>query len=321
MSADGGTLYVANSGNNDVAVVDLGKDKVSGMIPVGWYPTSVVLADDKLWVTNGRGLGAGPNNGPGYPDPYSPGRAAEDQYAGSMIPGTLSVVPTPSAGELRKLSEQVVANNAFDERGKVRTPTGTGSVIPRRVGQPSPIKHVIYVVKENRTYDQVLGDLGQGNGDPSLTLFGDDSAPNTRALARQFTTLDNFYADAEISANGWNWVTAANSNSYAEQQWPANYSSRKGEYPSENADPAIGPNVDPANSHLWNKLADNDVSFRNYGFYTSLNATSPLPATTSDPVLSPATNPDYPGYNLNCPDSSGTWEPRQEGCGPGRIDT
>jgi YVTN family beta-propeller protein len=320
-SPDGKTLYVANSGNNDVAVIDLARDTVTGMIPVGWYPTSVVATGGRLWVTNGRGLGAGPNNGPGHPDPYSSTPTAEDQYSGSMIRGTLSIVPTPSPAELTRLTKQVVANNAFDERGRVRTPAGTGSVIPRRVGQPSPIKHVIYVVKENRTYDQVLGDLGRGNGDPSLTLFSSDSAPNTHALARQFTTFDNFYADAEVSAGGWNWVTAANSNHFAEEQWPANYSSRGGIYPSENGDPAIGPNAQPTDSHLWNQLADSHVSFANYGFYVNLDAPTPLPAESADPVLDKATNHDFTGFNLKCPDSSGTFTPLDPGCGPGRIDT
>jgi YVTN family beta-propeller protein len=320
-SPDGKTLYVANSGNNDVAVIDLARDAVTGMIPVGWYPTSVAITGGRLWVTNGRGLGAGPNNGPGHPDPYRSEPAAENQYSGSMIRGTLSIVATPSPTQLARLSKQVVANNAFDERGRVRTPAGTGSVIPRRVGQPSPIKHVIYVVKENRTFDQVLGDLGRGNGDPSLTLFGRDSAPNTHALAEQFTTFDNFYADAEVSANGWNWVTAANSNNFAEQQWPANYSSRGGLYPSENGDPAIGPNAQPMDSHLWNQLADSHVSFANYGFYVNLSSPSPLPADSADPVLDKATNHQFTGFTLECPDSSGTFTPLDPGCGPGRIDT
>ena len=112
-----------------------------------------------------------------------------------------------------------------------------GAIVPLRPGDRTPIKHVIYVVKENRTYDQVLGSVGKGNGDTSLNLFGDESAPNTRDLARRFTTTDNFYADAEVRANGWNWVVQANSNPYAEQMWPANYSGRKAPYPSENNNP------------------------------------------------------------------------------------
>lgn len=324
LSKDAGTLYVANSGNNDVAVLDLARSSgspVVGMIPTGWYPTSLHVAGGNLWVTNGKGLGAGPNDGPGRPDPTQPGRVAEDQYIGSMMRGTLSTVPLPDAEQLAAYSEQVVANNGFDERSAVRVPTGAPpGAIPRRVGDPSPIKHVIYVVKENRTYDQVLGSLGKGNGDPSLNLFGDDSAPNTRALSRQFTTFDNFYADAEISANGWNWVTAANSNSFAEQQWPSNYSGRGGIYSSESGDPALSPGAMPSDAHIWDQLADADVSFRNYGFFTDFTSRPPN-VTAVDPVLDAATNRDFVGYDMSCPDSSGTFEPMKEDCGPGRVDT
>src|SRR6516162_8829676 len=100
------------------------------------------------------------------------------------------------------------------------------SVIPQHLGDPSPIKHIIYVIKENRTYDQVLGSLGRGNGDPSLNLFGDESAPNQRALAKRFVLLDNFYADSEVSADGWNWATGALANTYVQKNWPSNYSPR-----------------------------------------------------------------------------------------------
>ena len=125
-------------------------------------------------------------------------------------------------------------------------------MVPRHPGQTSPIKHIIYVVKENRAYDQELGSLGKGNGDPSLNLFGDESAPNARELQRRFVTLDNFYADAEVSAQGWMWVVAANSNPYTESGWPANYSDRNYPYPSENGNPAIAPNADPAQLiHRW----------------------------------------------------------------------
>ena len=323
LSPDAKTLYVANSGNNDVAVLDLARpdaNPVVGMVPTGWYPTSVHVAGGALWVTNGKGLGAGPNDGPGRPNPTQPGRPAEDQYAGSMIRGTLSVVPLPDAARLAAYSRQVVANNGFDERTKVRLPAGAPSAVPRRVGDPSPIEHVIYVVKENRTYDQIFGSLGRGNGDPSLNLFGDDAAPNTRALARQFTTFDNFYADAEVSANGWNWVTAANSNPFAEQQWPSNYSGRGGIYSSESGDPALSPAATPADGHVWNSLAEAGVPFRNYGFYTDFTSRPP-DVRGVDPVIDATTNRDFPGYDLSCPDSSGTFAPLKDDCGPGRIDT
>lgn len=305
----GGRLFVANSGNNDVAVVNLGDHKVSGVIPSAWYPSSLAFRDGTLHVTNAKGLGAGPNDGPGHPDPTSPEKKAEDQYSGSMIKGTLSSYEVPTGGQLQKATEQVKNNNRA-------ATAGVGTVVPAQPGGSTPIKHVIYVVKENRTYDQVLGSIGKGNGEPSLNLFGDDSAPNTRALARQFTTIDNFYADAEVSANGWNWVTQANSNPYAEQMWPANYSGRKAPYPSENSNPENAAQ-DPADSYVWQRLDKAGVSFRNYGFFVSNTADG---AVSSDPVLNARTDKDYRGYDLKCPDSSGTFAPLAANCGTPRVD-
>ncbi len=135
-------LYVANSGNNDVDVVDLGSGRSVGVIPTGWYPSSLQVGDGRLWVTSTKGLGAGPNDGPRHPGPYQPS-TAEDQYIGSMQAGLLSTVKEPLAqADLDRSSEQVVNNKGFDERGQVRD-ASDGSVIPRRVGQDSPIKHVI----------------------------------------------------------------------------------------------------------------------------------------------------------------------------------
>src|SRR5262249_44972508 len=153
------------------------------------------------------------------PNPYVSGTPA-NQYVGSMAVGSLSIVPMPTASQLDTYTQQVVHNNGFDERSQLRMAAQdrpVAQVIPRRPGDPSPIKHVIYVVRENRTYDQVLGSLGVGNGEPSLNLFDDASAPNTRTLARRFVTLDNFYADAEVSADGWNWSTAAEANTYVQK--------------------------------------------------------------------------------------------------------
>ncbi|WP_235780763.1 bifunctional YncE family protein/alkaline phosphatase family protein [Sinomonas notoginsengisoli] len=305
----GGRLFVANSGNNDVAVVDIADHSVSGVIPSAWYPSSLAFRGGTLHVTNAKGLGAGPNDGPGHPDPTSTAKTAENQYSGSMIKGTLSSYEVPTGGQLQKATEQVKNNNR-------PATTGVGAVVPSQAGGQTPIKHVIYVVKENRTYDQVLGNIGQGNGDPALNLFGDDSAPNIRALAKRFTTIDNFYADAEVSANGWNWVTQANSNPYAEQMWPANYSGRKAPYPSENSNPENAAQ-DPSNSYVWQRLDKAGVSFRNYGFFVNNTANG---AVSSDPVLNAKTDKDYRGYDLKCPDSSGTFAPLATNCGTPRVD-
>jgi YVTN family beta-propeller protein len=316
LSPDERTLYVANSGNNDIAVVDVASGKVKGLVPTAWYPTAAVPVGDKLFVTNAKGLGAGPNNGPGHPNPESSKPTSPDQYSGSMIVGTLSVIPKPDdSDQLRRWTEQVRRNNGFDEHGEVHD-SAQSEIMPTRVGQASPIKHVIYVVKENRTYDQVFGSPGKGNGDSKLNLFGDESAPNSRQLQKDFVTFDNFYADAEVSAQGWNWAVAANSNPYSEQGWPANYSPRGHSYPSESGDPAIAPNRDPANAYIWDRLKGAGVSFRNYGFYVSPKDGG---FSAADPVLDANTDHNFRGFDLNCADSAGTFTPGAN-CGTPRID-
>jgi YVTN family beta-propeller protein len=318
LSSDGRTLYVANAGNNDIAVVDTASGRIKGLIPTGWYPTALVATDRALYVTNGKGLGAGPNNGPGHPNPYDPATPAPDQYAGSMMVGTLSTVPLPvTDAQLRAWTEQVARNDGFSLPGKARSPGAGSAIVPRHPGERSPIQHVIYVVKENRTYDQVFGSLGKGNGDPTLNLFGPESAPNSRTLESQYVTLDNFYADAEVSAQGWNWSVAANSNPYSEQVWPANYSDRGAPYPSESADPAIAPNRDPAQAYIWDRLAAAHISFRNYGFYVDPQPDGSVHAT--DPVLDAHTDHAFRGFDLACPDSPGSFTPRKPSCGPARF--
>ena len=301
LSPDERTLYVSNSGNNAVAVVDVVAEKVAGTVPTAWYPTGVVATADKLFVANAKGLGAGPNDGPGYPDPTATTPRSPDQYVGSMMTGTLSTVPLPlSADRLATYTRTVRANDGFD-----RPAPGTD-------GAPA-IKHVIYVVQENRTFDQVFGSLGKGDGDKSLNLFGQESAPNQRQLQRKFVTLDNFYANAEISAQGWNWSVAANSNPYAEALWPANYSGRKGTYPSESHDPAVAPNKDVDDAYIWHRLEQKGVSFRNYGFYVdSANK-------AADPVLDAHTDHAFHGYDLACPNNPDTFTARSLACGTPRF--
>jgi YVTN family beta-propeller protein len=311
LSGDGATLYVANSGNNDIAVVQTSTGRVTGLIPTGWYPSAIIATADRLLVANAKGLGAGPNDGPNHPNPYST-YTAPNQYSGSMMVGTLTRVGLPlKRDQLQRWTQQVNDNNGFGERATADTANGF-SVVPRRPGESSPIKHVIYVVRENRTYDQELGSLGKGNGDATLNLFGDESAPNTRALARQFSTVDNFYANAEVSAQGWNWVVAGNSNPYSEQTWVANYSGRNHPYPSEVNDPAIAPQQ-PSDAYIWQRLAKAGVSYRNYGFYVGRDATGQFVA--GDQGLNANTDHAYTGFNMACPDSA-TNVPLAPSCGP-----
>jgi YVTN family beta-propeller protein len=304
LSTDHKTLYVTGAGNNDVVAVDVASRRVLGALPTAWYPSGVVATDDRLLVVNGKGLGAGPNDGPGHPDPTSSSPTSPSQYVGSMIVGTLSTVALPlSQGQLSSGSATVARNN--DEKAAKTTQKGF------------PIKHVIYVVQENRTFDQEFGSLGKGNGDPSLNLFGDESAVNSRALQRQYVTFDNFYADAEVSAQGWNWATAAGSPLFSESLWPSNYSGRGAPYPSENGDGAIAPNRAAKDAYIWDRLADQGVSFRNYGFY--VNTTAGNVNTAYDPVLDARTDHAFRGFDMSCPDNPDTFVPLKADCGTPRF--
>jgi YVTN family beta-propeller protein len=296
LAVSGDTLYVANAGNNDVAVIQLGTpDRVRGLIPTAWYPTAVALAPagDELYVVNAKGLGTGPN--PNGPSPYNEERVPADQFVGSMAVGTLSVIPVPDQRRLEAYTRQVLTNNRLGERAPVDS-----QVIPRRAGEPSPIKHVIYVIRENRTYDQVFGSFERGNGDPSLNLFDDSTVPNARELARRFVTLDNFYADAEVSADGWNWSTAAEANTYLQKMWPANYSTgRNRPYDFEGGNLATAPGPVPENAYLWDRLGAAGISYRNYGFWLFRGQVA-----STAPRLVEYTDLNYPGYDMSISDQA-----------------
>jgi YVTN family beta-propeller protein len=215
VSPDGRSVYVALAGENAVAVVDLDRRRVAGFIPTSWYPAAVAATPDgrRPAVVNTNASGAGPNPCGGLtPQPDCGPVPRDGKYSGSMIKGSVQVLEVPRRRELRWLTREVERNNQVHARRR-------GA--PRSAGR---IRHVIYVIKENRTYDQVFGDLPEGDGDPSLALFKDDSAPNHRALAERFGLFDNFYADAEVSADGHNWVTQATATDYVDKTWPINYS-------------------------------------------------------------------------------------------------
>jgi YVTN family beta-propeller protein len=304
LSPDGKTLYVANAGDNDVAAVSLPAGSVAGLMPTGWYPTGIALSPDgqTLYVANAKGLGAGPN--PNGPNPYRSPESGPDQYVGSMIKGTLSIIDVPrNAGQLKKLTEQVIHDDGFDQPGKI---DGGGSqpVVPIKPGATSVIKHVIYVIKENRTYDQVFGSLGKGNGDPSLNLFGEESAPNQRALERRFVTLDNLYAASEVSADGWNWSTQAYANTYNQKNWPADYAdgNRNRGYDFEGGNTANNAAENTADSFIWDRLADAQIGFRNYGFHAT--GTVPALVDPTEPALVANSDLNYAGFNLHVTDQS-----------------
>jgi len=271
LSADGRTLYVANATNNDVAVIDVSKPsagKVTGLIPVGWYPTALALSKDgaMLYVANAKGLMSKPN--PKGPDPNKP-RTDETEYIGGLFNGTVSAIPVPDKKQLAAYTRQVENNNGFSEVAKkiLEKPGKTKSVaIPRRVGEPSLIKHVVYIIKENRTYDQMFGDIPAGNGDPSICIFGNDVTPNHHALAEEFVLFDNFYVDAEVSADGHEWSTAAIATDFVEKTWPTSYSGRGLLYPSEGAFSIAF----PTSGYIWERVAQKGLSYRSYGEFVAM---------------------------------------------------
>jgi len=292
-------LYVANAGNNDVAVFALhgpgGPETLLGRIPTAWYPTSVTVSRDDggLFVTNAKGTGAGPNNTGYYPDltrttgPFVDGycNCEPDRYTGRMIVGTLSGIEVPSEALLRLYTRQVDRDDRVGsgDNGGGRTSGDAASAVAHST---SPIKHVIYIIKENRTYDQVFGDEPQGNGSPSLTLFPRANTPDLHALAERFGLLDNFYADAEVSADGHNWATSANATDYNEKMWPQNYSSpaRNRGYDFEGTSSI---NLSPG-GYLWDAAAAAHVSFRDYGEFAQNGAgPTPIPASQADSCPGP----------------------------------
>ncbi|HEU4904120.1 MAG TPA: alkaline phosphatase family protein, partial [Flavisolibacter sp.] len=267
------SLFIANADNNCLAVFDVAKPGFSqskGFIPTGWYPTNVKVIGRTIYVANGKGLSSAPN--PYGPNPvqkneevvYQHGDSSKPtkvQYIGGLFRGSLSMIPIPSAKTLAAYSRQVYQNTPYSKKKETTAWVEKGNPIPSGKGEKSPIKHVFYIIKENRTYDQVLGDMKEGNGDPSLVLFGENITPNQHALARQFVLLDNFYCNAEVSADGHNWSLGAYATDYLEKTWPTSYGGRGGHYDAEG-------NREIANNKggfLWDNCRRAGVSYRTYG--------------------------------------------------------
>ena len=273
LSDDQRSLYVANADNNCLAVFDVsvpGKSKSKGFIPTGWYPTAVQYVGGKLWIANGKGMHSMAN--PYGPNPvnkkekvtYQKGdtlKSMKVQYIGGLFKGTLSILPAPNEQQLSIFSQAVYKNTPYHKEQELHPGGQAGNPIPSTVGEASPIKHVFYIIKENRTYDQVLSDVPGGNGDTSLLLFGEQITPNQHALAKEFVLLDNFYVNGEVSADGHNWSTAAYATDYLEKTWPTAYGGRGGNYDSE-GNRAV---ANSKNGFIWNLCQKYGVSYRTYG--------------------------------------------------------
>ncbi len=315
LSPDDTRLLVANADNNTVAVLDVSKPgvtQVDGFIPTGWYPTAAMFSRDgrRVFVLSGKGLTSAPN--PRFITRTLPG--GEAQYIGSMLNGTMSIVPTPDRESLETLTKMAYSVTPYSDEHRL-APAGApaASPIPKRVGDASPIKHVFYVIRENRTYDQVFGDMGQGNGDPNLCLFGEAVTPNAHALAREFGLLDNFYVDAEVSYDGHAWSTGAYATDIIEKIWPLNYARRGGEYLSEGGGKmrnAYGNAAAPLNGYIWDAALRKSLEVRSYGEFAEWGPgtlaerqAGKVPARASVPGLEGRVSPSYAPWELRIPDA------------------
>lgn len=301
LTPDGQILLVANADNNNVAVVNVskpGQSRPLGFIPAGWYPTNVRIRsqDRQILIANGKGLQSKAN--PRGPNPVKNPPRNLQEYIGRLNRGTLSVLEFPKPQQLISYSKTAYACSPLDEKLAPRTEQRSpDNPIPAKLGDSSPIKHCIYVIKENRTYDQVFGDLPQGNGDPNLCIFGEKVTPNHHALAKQFVLLDNFYVESEVSADGHEWTVGAYATDFVEKSWPLLYRGGRGviSYPGEGAFKA----AQPAGGYIWDRCAEAGVSYRSYGEFIRNAARPGQPGTAKVKALENHFDPLYRSYDLD----------------------
>lgn len=338
LSPDETTLYVTNGNTNNVAVVSVaqlnGTASVLGLIPTGMYPTALAFSGDGkyMYVVNGKSP-TGPNathckgGGVVLPNLTSAACNASNGYSLQLVKAGLQFMPTPPLNQLPSLTAQVARNNHYDSAESPSTAATMDFLA-------SKIKHIVYIIKENRTYDQVLGDLPVGNGDPNLTEFPASVTPNFHNLAQSFVTLDNFYDTSEVSYDGWAWSTGLTAPDVVIRQTPVNYSFRAGvSYDSEGtnrninlvtrsgtnaSDPDVlpgqtnfaapdGPGNELNAGYIWDGAIRAGLTVRNYGFFVNNlgnatafpNNTSTVQAQAANLALSTRTDVYFRGYDLN----------------------
>jgi len=333
-SKDGDILYVALGDMNAVAVIGTADMQVRGYVPVGWYPSALaVIGEDRLLVANAKGTTL--RNPNPMPDPYDPKR--KNEFILNVLKGNICTVQIPDGDDLAKATQQVIQNNRLTVLSN--PPANPLADIGLAAGK---ITHVFYIIKENRTYDQILGDEPQGNGDPSLVLFGRSITPNQHALAERFVLLDNLYACGEVSGDGWTWSTQGMADAYVVRNIPYHYSHRgrhfdfegqnngyiTGGFPANGDDgkplttmpsfnngaPPI-PDVSNTGRNIWDMARQAGISLRNYGFFLSFN--DKITGVQGDPDNYPCaiglqppghdlagiTDIDYRRFDLDYPDS------------------
>ena len=302
LSPNGTRLYVVEADNNAVAVWDLTSVRLLGRVPVEWYPTAVIATGDSVLVINGKGKGTAPN-----PDLPHPGQGTQNTnertrvaYALGQLNGSLTTLTRNETGDvaIQAMTKRVAAANGWNT-------TKTAATYP-------PFEHVIYVIKENRTYDQVLGDLSQADGDTSLLFFPRPVSPNHHALAERFGIYHRFFVNAEVSATGHNWSTAAYATDYVEKTVPTNYSDRgrnydyegenRGRIPGDDGDDDV---AEPVNGYLWDLAERGKITLRNYGEYVvPVRKAAQITYRGTKKFLDANTNPDFPGFDMQISDQT-----------------
>jgi YVTN family beta-propeller protein len=300
LSPDETRLFVAEADANAVAVYDLmaetsdvataqGDDHLAGRVPVGWYPTSVLAVGDSLFVGNGKGRGTVAN--PQGPQPIVTKERkglSDAQYTLALLRATLTraAVVHATKDELAAFTTRVSRANGWD-------------AAPSATTRYPPIEHVLYVIKENRTYDQVLSDIRQGDGDTSLIFFGRAITPNIHALAERFGLFDRFFVNSEVSNDGHDWTTAAYVTDYREKTTPPDYAHKRNAHDvSDEGEDA----TEPAGGYIWNLAQRAGITYRNYGEFLEPDKNDSTRYVTGKPYLATHSHPAYPGFDMKIPD-------------------
>ena len=313
LDAQGRRLYVVCSDANAVAVADItaAQSTVLGFIPTGWYPTAIrALRDGQIAILSGKGMGSRANpDGPVPTRPNQPlyegGPVTAPGYVAHVQTGTVAFVPpAKDASDLSQFTATVLQNSPYSD-DVLYGPNQDAQLayFARSAEHVSPIEHVIYIIRENRTYDQVLGDIDKGNGDKSLTLFGEQVTPNIHELARDFILYDNFYENSDVSADGHNWANAAIAPEFTMKIWPNEYARRSHYYGFEGGEPA---NLPPA-GYLWDNALQAGLTVRDYGEWTTNIPLKEVSGSRQidkikDAALQTDVDVNYRGFDLDYPD-------------------
>jgi YVTN family beta-propeller protein len=335
VSPDEKQLFVAEAGINAIGVIDLPSFNVTGHIPTGWFPSKLKISPDgkNIIVTNAKGSGSGPNGGKDFK------AGGEGTYIGNLMKGTVSIIPMPSKTELKKMTDQVLENNFHKENANELLKMHVDNPIPLYGGQKeSPIKHIVFISKENRTYDEIFGQVTKGVGDSTIARYGHNISFSNKAgttmvkdatimanhlkLASEFAIGDNFYVDSDVSADGHRWLVNTYPNEWVETCTPASYGGNRDYKPASKAPGSLGMNgaagaIYPEDYNesgsMWDHLERNKIDFYNFGFsvmfepafYDDSFKQTGIKQFANYPVPTPIfsrTSREYATFNMAIPD-------------------